>query len=59
MVTFQGFEKHVKFEHNQWAYVFLFLHLEETSPTDYTAIEAYISKQVHQFMRVKTHIDKT
>ncbi|KAI0212930.1 hypothetical protein LSAT2_002090, partial [Lamellibrachia satsuma] len=39
-----GFERHVKEEHNQWAYVFFFIHLDETRPNDYTALELYVSE---------------
>ncbi|KAL5005127.1 hypothetical protein ScPMuIL_018583 [Solemya velum] len=37
-----GFEKHVKEEHNQWAYLFFFIHLDETRPNDYTALELFV-----------------
>ncbi|KAK3095936.1 hypothetical protein FSP39_021047 [Pinctada imbricata] len=37
-----GFLKHVKEEHNQWAYLFFFIHLDETRPNDYTALELYV-----------------
>ncbi|PAA53234.1 hypothetical protein BOX15_Mlig001696g3 [Macrostomum lignano] len=40
----EGFEKHVKEEHNQWAYLFFMLYLEETRENDYTAIELYVSR---------------
>ncbi|KAK3766300.1 hypothetical protein RRG08_057728 [Elysia crispata] len=39
-----GFEKHVKQEHNQWAYLFFFIHLDETRPNDYSALELYVHK---------------
>ena len=45
-IKFQGFEHHVKHEHNQWAYLFFFIHLDETRPNDYTALELYVHKQV-------------
>ncbi|PAA53235.1 hypothetical protein BOX15_Mlig016571g1 [Macrostomum lignano] len=38
----EGFEKHVKEEHNQWAYLFFILYLDETRFNDYTAIELYV-----------------
>ncbi|KAK6195687.1 hypothetical protein SNE40_001061 [Patella caerulea] len=38
-----GFEHHVKKEHNQWAYLFFFIHLEETRPNDYSALELYVN----------------
>ncbi|KAK7486477.1 hypothetical protein BaRGS_00022278, partial [Batillaria attramentaria] len=37
-----GFEKHVKLEHNQWAYLFFFIHLDETRPNDYSALELHV-----------------
>ncbi|KAI0220817.1 Inositol 1,4,5-trisphosphate receptor type 3 [Lamellibrachia satsuma] len=43
-----GFECHVKREHNQWAYPFFFIYLEETRRADYSALELYISRQVDQ-----------
>ena len=45
-VLLQGFEQHVKKEHNQWAYLFVFIHLDETRPNDYTALELYVHKMV-------------
>ncbi|XP_033730119.1 LOW QUALITY PROTEIN: inositol 1,4,5-trisphosphate receptor type 2-like [Pecten maximus] len=38
----KGFEKHVKSEHNQWAYLFFFIHLDETRPNDYSALELHV-----------------
>nr|KAG5691423.1 hypothetical protein BaRGS_016339 [Batillaria attramentaria] len=40
----KGFEKHVKLEHNQWAYLFFFIHLDETCPNDYSALELHVYK---------------
>lgn len=37
-----GFVKHVTHEHNMWAYVFFFIHLDDTKPNDYGAIEHYV-----------------
>ena len=42
----KGFEEHTRYEHNQWAYVFFFIHLDETLPNDYTALELFISRMV-------------
>ncbi|KAL3848189.1 hypothetical protein ACJMK2_019063 [Sinanodonta woodiana] len=39
-----GFKKHVKMEHNQWAYLFFFIHLHETRPNDYSALELFVYK---------------
>ncbi|CAH1800283.1 unnamed protein product [Owenia fusiformis] len=43
-----GFEHHVKTEHNQWAYLFFFIHLSETRANDYTALEFYVNKLVEK-----------
>ncbi|XP_070173522.1 inositol 1,4,5-trisphosphate-gated calcium channel ITPR3-like [Littorina saxatilis] len=40
-----GFEKHVKREHNQWNYLFFLIHLSETRPNDYSALELYVHRQ--------------
>ncbi|XP_052703116.1 inositol 1,4,5-trisphosphate receptor type 3-like isoform X4 [Crassostrea angulata] len=37
-----GFENHVKTEHYQWAYLFFFIHLTETRPNDFSALELYV-----------------
>ncbi|XP_052783710.1 inositol 1,4,5-trisphosphate receptor type 1-like isoform X3 [Mya arenaria] len=39
-----GFIKHVKEEHYQWAYLFFFIHLDETRPNDYSALELFVYK---------------
>ncbi|ESO83880.1 hypothetical protein LOTGIDRAFT_236387 [Lottia gigantea] len=39
-----GFSHHVKKEHNQWAYLFFFIYLDETRPNDYSALELYVHK---------------
>ncbi|XP_062567417.1 inositol 1,4,5-trisphosphate receptor type 3-like isoform X1 [Saccostrea cucullata] len=41
-----GFERHVRQEHYQWAYLFFFLHLDETRPNDYTALELHVFNQL-------------
>nr|XP_022345635.1 inositol 1,4,5-trisphosphate receptor type 3-like isoform X6 [Crassostrea virginica] len=41
-----GFERHVRMEHYQWAYLFFFLHLDETRPNDYTALELHVFNQL-------------
>ncbi|CAC5372100.1 unnamed protein product [Mytilus coruscus] len=43
-----GFEKHVKEEHNQWAYLFFFLHLDNTRVNDYSALELYVYKLLQE-----------
>lgn len=42
----QGFEFHVKNEHNMWSYVFFFIHLNDMKTSDYSAIELFVSKLV-------------
>ena len=39
----QGFAHHVKCEHNMWAYIFFLIHLDDTKPNDYTALDLYVS----------------
>ncbi|XP_078311676.1 inositol 1,4,5-trisphosphate-gated calcium channel ITPR2-like [Crassostrea virginica] len=43
-----GFEKHVKTEHYQWAYLFFFIHLTETRPNDFSALELYVYNQLER-----------
>lgn len=33
-------------EHYQWAYLFFFLHLDETRPNDYSALELHVFNQL-------------
>ncbi|KAK6195492.1 hypothetical protein SNE40_000911 [Patella caerulea] len=40
-----GFEHHVKKEHNQWSYLFFFIHLEDTQPNDYSALELFVNNR--------------
>ncbi|WAR13356.1 ITPR1-like protein, partial [Mya arenaria] len=40
----KGFEHHVRNEHNMWAYIFFFIHLNGTKVNDYTALEMYVYK---------------
>ena len=47
---FQGFEHHVKEEHNKWAYLFFFIHLVETRENDYTSLELYVHRLVRDFI---------
>lgn len=42
----QGFSHHVRQEHNMWAYIFFFIHLDDTKPNDYTALDLYVSSLV-------------
>ena len=43
---FQGFEHHVRHEHNMWSYIFFFINLNGTKVNDYTALEMYVYKLV-------------
>ena len=36
----------MKVEHNQWSYIYFFMHLDTTRPNDYTALELYVSMMV-------------
>ena len=45
-LLFQGFEHHVRQEHNMWSYIFFFIHLNGTKVNDYTALEMYVHKLV-------------
>ncbi|XP_055955374.1 inositol 1,4,5-trisphosphate receptor type 1 [Patella vulgata] len=40
----KGFDHHVRHEHNMWAYIFCFIHLNGTKVNDYTALEMYVYK---------------
>lgn len=37
---------HVKSEHHMWDYLFFFIHLDETRPNDYMALELYVYRMV-------------
>ncbi|GFR59759.1 inositol 1,4,5-trisphosphate receptor type 1 [Elysia marginata] len=40
----KGFDHHVRHEHNMWAYIFFFIHLNGTKVNDYTALEMFVFK---------------
>jgi len=42
----QGFWLHVTKEHNMWSYMYFMLHLSNTDPSDYTALELYVHRLV-------------
>jgi hypothetical protein len=44
----QGFEKHVKQEHNMWAYLYFFHHLRRKDKNEYTGQESYVSDMVER-----------
>uniref|UniRef100_A0A1I8JJ97 CCHC-type domain-containing protein n=2 Tax=Macrostomum lignano TaxID=282301 RepID=A0A1I8JJ97_9PLAT len=39
-----GFDYHVRQEHNMWAYIFFFIHLEDTARNDYTSLDLHVYK---------------
>eukprot|EP00999_Lentomonas_sp_LEN2_P002940 NODE_7_length_4428_cov_4562.243199_g1_i3.p1 GENE.NODE_7_length_4428_cov_4562.243199_g1_i3~~NODE_7_length_4428_cov_4562.243199_g1_i3.p1 ORF type:complete len:346 (+),score=80.49 NODE_7_length_4428_cov_4562.243199_g1_i3:3281-4318(+) len=41
-----GFEYHLKKEHNTWSYLFFMAYVEGKSPSEYTTQEAYIARQI-------------
>ena len=45
-VQSQGFDYHVRYEHNMWAYVYFIIHLDDVKESDYTALELYVAKLV-------------
>ena len=42
----QGFDHHVKHEHNMWDYIYFHLYLERIDVSDHNAIESYAYHQV-------------
>ena len=42
----QGFLLHVTHEHNMWSYMYFMLHLSNTDPNGYTALELYVHRLV-------------
>jgi formate/nitrite transporter FocA (FNT family) len=50
--SLQGFEHHVRNEHNMWAYVFFIIHLDSVKTSDYTALELYVAKSVCKLLYV-------
>lgn len=45
-LSFQGFEHHINVEHHIWAYIFFFIHLNDTKQSDYTSLELYVHRLV-------------
>ena len=45
-ISLQGFEHHINQEHHIWAYIFFFIHLNDTKQSDYTALEVYVHRLV-------------
>ncbi|XP_036354795.1 inositol 1,4,5-trisphosphate receptor type 3-like, partial [Octopus sinensis] len=44
----KGFEHHVMYEHNMWAYIFFFIHLNGTKVNDYNALEMYVFRLLNK-----------
>jgi inositol 1,4,5-triphosphate receptor type 1 len=44
----QGFEHHINQEHHIWAYIFFFIHLNDTKQSDYTSLELYVYRLMQQ-----------
>jgi hypothetical protein len=40
-----GFDTHIKCEHNMWHYLAFFLHLEDKDETEYNSHEQYVAEQ--------------
>lgn len=41
--TGKGFQYHVQNEHCMWSYIYFFIHLDNVKPSDYSALELYVS----------------
>ena len=54
-ILLQGFDHHVRNEHNMWAYVFFLIHLEDVKTSDFTALELYVHKLVSPTFRYFKH----
>lgn len=55
----QGFENHIKQDHNMWNYIYFSLHLDQIDVRDHDAIEKYIHERVrtqYVYYRVKSYL---
>ncbi|XP_013381715.1 inositol 1,4,5-trisphosphate receptor type 3 isoform X4 [Lingula anatina] len=43
-----GFLKHAREEHNMWAYIFFFIHLDDTKSNDYTALDLHVAQALQR-----------
>ena len=50
--TSQGFQRHVKEDHNMWAYIFYSIYLDQIDVTNHNAIEKYVYKKVSYYIIV-------
>ena len=41
-----GFVRHIKEDHNMWAYLYLIVHLREKDPTEYNGWEQHVASLV-------------
>ena len=46
VVDMQGFKRHVKKDHNMWAYVYFSIYLDQIDVTNHNAIEKYVYEKV-------------
>ena len=44
----KGFKTHVRHEHNMWDYYSFFLYLDSVDPSDHTATESFVFKQLEE-----------
>lgn len=44
--SFQGFDHHVKFDHNMWNYIYYSIYLDHIDTSDHNAIESFVYKAV-------------
>lgn len=50
----------MRFEHNMWAYIFFFIHLNGTKVNDYTALEMFVFKLVSvPLLLVNKHLERS
>ena len=45
-VTLQGFDHHVKHDHNMWMYIYFSIYLDTIDISDHNAIEKYVYEMV-------------
>ena len=49
VMVLQGFEDHVKHDHNMWMYVYFSIYLDTIDISDHNAIEKYVYEMVSTF----------
>ncbi len=50
--SLQGFIKHVKNDHNMWAYIYYSIYLDQIDITNHNAIEKYVYEKVTNIFRL-------